>query len=177
MENKRFLTKEDAKKLYFKQIRNLTLHEISNRMFNPEELKNIFAEQKENIDAGMGKIKVLVVDDEPHIVNLIKLSLNSDDYEIIEAYSGQEAIELAIKNQPHIITMDVMMPNMDGFQVCRELRKIPVTKNIPIMILSAKDALHDKFDGIDAGAIDYLTKPFDPAELNNRIKTNLDRSS
>lgn len=168
----KLLSVKDAKKLYFKQIRNLTLNEISERMYQPEDIKTIFRDQVKNIESN-NKIKVLVVDDEPHIVSLIKLSLDANKFEVIEAFSGTEAIELAIKEQPDIITLDVMMPGMDGFNVCKRLKNIPATSGIPVMMISVKDMLQDKFDGIDSGAIDYLTKPFDPEELSKKIEANL----
>jgi len=117
--------------------------------------------------------KILVVDDEPHIVNLIKLTLTSDKYEIFSAYSGTEALKLAKQIKPDLIILDLMMPNIDGYEVCENLRKDPKTSELPIMILSAKSQLVDKFKSINVGADDYMTKPFDPEELIKRVKINL----
>ncbi|MFW5745933.1 MAG: response regulator transcription factor [Nanoarchaeota archaeon] len=118
------------------------------------------------------KQKILIVDDEPHIVNLVKLTLG-DEYDYIEAFSGLEAIKKAKKEIPDIIILDIMMPNVDGYQVCTELRKHSKTRDIPIMILSAKSQIVDKFKSINVGADDYMVKPFDPAELSKRVKMNL----
>ena len=117
--------------------------------------------------------KILVVDDEPHIVNLIKLTLDSENYEILEAYSGSEAINIAIKEKPNLITLDLMMPGMSGYDVCSELRNNSLTRDIPIMIISAKSTINDKFQSIDFGAIDYITKPFEPDEFKQRVLFNL----
>lgn len=119
------------------------------------------------------KKKILVVDDEPHIVNLVRLTLSGEKYEVYSAYSGQEALRLAQQIRPDLILLDIMMPNMDGYQVCEELRKDKRTANVPIMILSAKSQLVDKFKSINVGADDYVVKPFDPDELIKRVKVNI----
>ncbi len=120
------------------------------------------------------KNKILVVDDEPHIVNLIRLTLAGDNYEVYSAYSGSEAIKLAKQILPNLIILDLMMPNIDGYQVCEDIRKDNKTAQIPIMILSAKSQLVDKFKSINVGADDYMVKPFDPDELLKRVKVNID---
>jgi two-component system alkaline phosphatase synthesis response regulator PhoP len=120
------------------------------------------------------KQKVLVVDDEPHIVNLIRLTLSGDKYDIYSAFSGLEAIKLAKQIKPNLIILDLMMPNIDGYQVCEEIRKDPKIAETPIMILSAKSQLVDKFKSINVGADDYLVKPFDPEELLKRVKVNIE---
>lgn len=120
------------------------------------------------------KKKVLVVDDEPHIVNLVRLTLSQEKYEIYSAYTGKEAIALAKQLVPNLIILDLMMPTIDGYKVCEELRKDKITTNIPIMILSAKSQLADKFKSINVGADDYMIKPFDPEELIKRVKINID---
>lgn len=119
------------------------------------------------------KQKILVVDDEPHIVNLIRLTLSGEKYEVFSAYSGKEAVTLAKQIVPDLIILDLMMPSMDGYQVCEELRKDAKTMNTPIMILSAKSQLVDKFKSINVGADDYMVKPFDPEELIKRVKVNM----
>jgi PleD family two-component response regulator len=118
---------------------------------------------------------ILVVDDEPHIVNLIKLSLQ-DDFEVITANSGNEALIKAKNEQPDLITMDIMMPGMSGFEVVDELKKWEDTKEIPVIFLSAKDKLKDMYSGMKLGAEDYITKPFEPEELNKRVKQNLENN-
>jgi len=120
----------------------------------------------------MQKPKILIVDDEPHIVNLIKLTLG-EDYDFFEAYSGLEAIKLAKREVPDMVILDLMMPNIDGYQVCTEIRSYANTQNIPVMILSAKGQIVDKFKSINVGADDYMVKPFEPAELVRRVKMNL----
>lgn len=119
------------------------------------------------------KQKILVVDDEPHIVNLIRLTLSGEKYEVYSAYSGKEALELAKQITPDLIILDLMMPNMDGYQVCEEIRKDKRLAELPIMILSAKSQLVDKFKSINVGADDYVVKPFDPEELLRRVKVNI----
>jgi len=120
------------------------------------------------------KKKILVVDDEPHIVNLVRLTLSQEKYEIYSAYTGKEAIELAKQIIPNLVILDLMMPSVDGYQVCEELRKNKKTANIPVMILSAKSQLADKFKSINVGADDYMIKPFDPDELVKRVKINVE---
>ena len=118
------------------------------------------------------KPKVLVVDDEPHIVNLIRLTLQND-FEVITANSGNEALHKAVEQAPDIITMDIMMPGMSGFEVVEELKKYEDTKEIPVIFLSAKDKLADMYDGLDVGGDDYITKPFEPQDLAKRLKKTL----
>ncbi|MFH1439845.1 MAG: response regulator [Candidatus Woesearchaeota archaeon] len=120
-----------------------------------------------------GKKNVLIVDDEPHIVNLIKLSLNKDKYNVNGAYSAREALMLMDKSLPDLVVLDLMMPGVNGYELCKALRENPKTREIPILILSAKSQMNDKLHAIDVGADDYMTKPFDPMELVKRIKLNL----
>ena len=114
------------------------------------------------------KPKVLVVDDEPHIVELIKLSLD-DTNVIYEAFDGEEAISSALRIIPDIIILDIMMPKKNGFEVCKFLKSNPLTKEIPILILSAKGSVEDKVKAMELGADDYVVKPFDPIELDARV--------
>jgi len=118
------------------------------------------------------KKKVLIVDDEPHIVNLIKMTLE-DKYEVIEAFSGTEALNIVKKTTPDIVLLDLMMPHIDGFKTCQMLRELPQTKRTPIMILSAKSQISDKFRSVNVGADDYMVKPFDPEDLAKRVAANL----
>jgi DNA-binding response OmpR family regulator len=119
------------------------------------------------------KQNILVVDDEPHIVNLVKLSLNKQNYNVKGAYSAREALENIQTNTPDLLIVDIMMPGINGYELCKTVRNNSITKNIPIIILSAKTQLNDKLQAIDVGADDYITKPFDPIELEKRINTNL----
>ena len=117
--------------------------------------------------------KVLVVDDDINIVKLIKLYLEKEDYEVVTANNGREALEVYNREDPSIIVLDIMMPELDGNAVCREIRK---TSNVPIIMLTAKGETFDKVLSLELGADDYIVKPFDPKELTARIKAILRRS-
>lgn len=119
----------------------------------------------------MGK-KVLVVDDERLIVKGIKFSLVQDDMEVDCAYDGEEALEMAKKTEYDIVLLDVMLPKMDGFEVCQRIREF---SNMPIIMLTAKGDDMDKILGLEYGADDYITKPFNPLELVARVKSQLRR--
>lgn len=120
------------------------------------------------------KKKILVVDDEPMILELITFNLEQAGYEIIAAKTGLEAINQAEAHKPDAIVLDLMLPHLDGFQVCGQLRK---TSTIPILMLTAKNEEVDKILGLELGADDYLTKPFSPRELVARVKALLRRSN
>lgn len=117
----------------------------------------------------MDKKVILIADDEPHIVDLIKLSLG-EDYEFMEAVDGKEVLKLVEKKKPDLILLDIMMPGLDGYEVCRRLRANPDTKDILIAMISAKKEDHDILTGIDKGAVAYITKPFSPMELQEKVK-------
>ena len=117
---------------------------------------------------------ILVVDDERNIVKLARLYLNKDGYQVEAAYDGAEALEKAKALRPDLIILDIMMPEMDGLAVCRELRK---TSNVPIIILTARDDDVDRIVGLELGADDYITKPFNPRELVARVRAVLRRAS
>lgn len=123
----------------------------------------------------MENTKVLVVDDESHIIELLQFNLKKRGFNVIAAINGEEAIQLAIKEKPDLIVLDVMLPGMDGIDVCRKLRSDVSTSNIPIIMLTAKGEESDKILGLEMGADDYLTKPFSPRELVARIKAVLRR--
>jgi two-component system response regulator VicR len=118
--------------------------------------------------------KILIVDDEKNIVDILKYNLIKEGFETVEAYDGKEAIEKALRQNPDIILLDVMLPVFDGFTVCRKLREKIQT---PIIMLTAKEEEVDKVLGLEMGADDYVTKPFSPRELIARIKSNLRRSA
>lgn len=120
----------------------------------------------------MGK-KILIVDDEKNIVEILKFNLKKEGFSTIEAYDGEEAMEMALNEDPDLILLDVMLPKMDGFTVCRKLRQ---SINTPIIMLTAKEEEVDKVLGLELGADDYITKPFSHRELIARIKANLRRS-
>lgn len=120
--------------------------------------------------------KILIVDDNPETVRLVKLMISRQGYNVITASSGKQALELLHLEHPDLILLDVMMPEMDGFQVTRQLRSNPKTANTPVLIFSAKTQVDDKVAGYEAGADEYLTKPIHPAELIARIKALLSRA-
>jgi len=120
--------------------------------------------------------KILIVDDDPETIRLVKLMLSRQGYIVITASSGKQALDLLHAEHPNLILLDVMMPEMDGFQVTRQLRSNPKTANTPILIFSAKTQVDDKVAGYEAGADEYLTKPIHPAELVARIKALLARA-
>lgn len=117
--------------------------------------------------------KVLVVDDDANIVKLLKLYLEKEEYNVITASNGAMALSMFKQENPAIIILDIMMPEMDGNQVCREIRK---TSDVPIIMLTAKGETFDKVLSLELGADDYMVKPFDPKELIARVKAILRRS-
>ena len=119
-------------------------------------------------------MKILVVDDEEPIRNVIKEYLMMENYTVDEAGDGQEAIEKAKNNDYNLIIMDIMMPKMDGYQACKEIKK---TKDVPFIMLSARSEEYDKLIGFDLGIDDYVTKPFSPKELVARVKAILKRNN
>ena len=118
-------------------------------------------------------MKILVVDDEALIRTVIKEYCSNNDYEVFEATSGKEALELLLKNKYDLMILDIMMPEMDGFSMLKEL---PKERRIPTIVLSARGEEYDKLAGFDLGIDDYVTKPFSPKELMARIKAVLSRS-
>ncbi len=119
--------------------------------------------------------KILVVDDDIDSLKLIGLMLQKKGYEISAANAGAQALQKAATEQPDLIILDVMMPDMDGYEVCRQLRTDPVTESIPVIMFTAKAMVDDKVTGFEAGADDYITKPTHPAELISRVKALLSR--
>ena len=117
----------------------------------------------------MQKQKVLIVDDEPHVINLIKLSLMSSNYELFEACSGIDALQKINMISPDLIVLDLMMPGMTGYEVCKRIKENALTQHIQVIMLTAKGEIDDKIKGITHHADDYMTKPFDPMELEARI--------
>lgn len=118
--------------------------------------------------------KILVVDDEKPISDIIKFNLTKEGYDVYTAYDGEEAVEKVEEIIPDLIILDVMLPKMDGLEVCREVRK---SHDMPIIMVTAKDAEIDKVLGLELGADDYVTKPFSNRELVARVKANLRRHS
>lgn len=116
--------------------------------------------------------KILVVDDEKPIVDILKYNLTKDGYNVLVAYDGEEAINIALKENPDLILLDIMLPKQDGFSVCKKLRQ-KITS--PIIMLTARGEEVDKVLGLELGADDYITKPFSMRELMARVKANLRR--
>lgn len=121
--------------------------------------------------------KILIVDDELNIRELLKFNLENSGYKVIEAEDGQTAINMAKSQKPELIVLDLMLPGMDGLEVCRLVKNSRETAAIPIIMLTAKNEEIDKVIGLELGADDYLTKPFSPRELLARIKAVLRRSN
>ncbi len=117
--------------------------------------------------------KILVIDDEPINVKMLSRLLASEGYKVVQAASGLEAIQVVAQESPDLILLDVMMPGMDGFEVCRRLKAMEATRQTPIVMVTALDTLEDKVKGIDAGADDFLTKPYHKIELLARTKSLL----
>lgn len=118
--------------------------------------------------------KILVVDDEQSIVTLLQYNLEQAGYSVITALDGEQGLEAAVDIRPDLVVLDLMLPKMDGLEVCKQLRQQKI--NIPILMLTAKDDEFDKVLGLELGADDYLTKPFSPREVVARIKAILRRS-
>lgn len=116
--------------------------------------------------------KILIADDEAEIRDVLHLYLEKDGYEVVEAANGVEAMEKLQKEAPDLVILDIMMPDLDGYRVLRNIRE---SNNVPVIILSAKDADADKILGLDLGADDYITKPFGPLEAVARVNSNIRR--
>lgn len=121
------------------------------------------------------KHKILVVDDEPDVVRLIEFNLKAAGYDVITAEDGAEALQRARSASPDLIVLDLMLPEVEGLEVCKLLRRDPATAQVPIIILTAKAAEVDRILGLELGADDYVTKPFSPRELVLRVKKRLQR--
>ena len=115
---------------------------------------------------------VLVCDDEKDIVSALKIYLASEGYQVFEAYNGREALEIMNRETVHLVLMDIMMPEMDGIQAMVKIREI---SNVPVILLTAKSEDTDKILGLTVGADDYITKPFNPVELQARVKSQIRR--
>lgn len=120
------------------------------------------------------KNKILIVDDDVNICELLRLYLQKEGYDTLIANDGNDAVKLAISESPDLILLDIMLPSLDGWQVCREIRK---TLETPIIMITAKGEVFDKILGLELGADDYVTKPFDTKEVVARVKAVLRRSN
>lgn len=124
------------------------------------------------LQGGFTLKKILVVDDEKPISDIVKFNLTKEGYDVYTAYDGEEALEKVEEVEPDLIVLDLMLPKIDGLEVCREIRK---THDMPIIMVTAKDSEIDKVLGLELGADDYVTKPFSNRELVARVKANLRR--
>ena len=115
--------------------------------------------------------RILVVDDDPEIREFVKTNLESEGFEVEVAGSGPEALEFAVDRPPALVLLDVMMPGMDGLTTLRHLRNDVPTANVPVVMLTAKPRAADRVKGLDLGADDYITKPFDVEELVARVRS------
>ncbi|MGQ9600866.1 MAG: response regulator [Anaerolineae bacterium] len=120
--------------------------------------------------------KILIVDDEPAALKVLGLALHREGYEVLGAQSGQEALQKARNEQPDLIILDVMMPDMDGFETCRQIRSTPDIAHIPVILLTALSKIEDKVTGFEAGADDYVSKPVSLKELSARVRVLLTRA-
>ena len=125
----------------------------------------------------MAKGRILVVDDEIYIVHILDFSLGMEGYEVITALDGEQALEKARAEKPDLIVLDIMMPKLDGYETCKMLKAEAGTKDIPVILLSAKGRNVDQKIGFEVGADDYITKPFSPRKLVERINAILGQSS
>ena len=117
--------------------------------------------------------KILVVDDERPIADILKFNLEREGYQVLLAYDGEAAVELALRELPDVIVLDIMLPGLDGFEACRRIRE---RSAVPIIMLTAKEEESDKVQGLELGADDYVTKPFSPRELVARVRAILRRA-
>ncbi len=122
----------------------------------------------------MQREKILVVDDDKNICDLLRMYLEKEGYTVVMAHTGLDAVNIFNSESPDLVLLDIMLPQLDGWQVCREIRK---TSEAPIIMLTAKDEVFDKVLGLELGADDYVTKPFDTKEIVARIKAVLRRTS
>ncbi|HOZ14679.1 MAG TPA: response regulator transcription factor [Tenuifilaceae bacterium] len=124
----------------------------------------------------LSKFKILVVDDEPDIIEFLSYNLKKEGFTIKTASTGRQAIDMAVSFNPHLILLDVMMPEMDGIETCGELRANPITKDVLIAFLTARNEDYSQIAGFDAGGDDYISKPIKPKVLISRIKALLKRA-
>jgi len=117
----------------------------------------------------MSKGKILVVDDEAYLLQILDFSLGAEGYDVVTAEDGEQAIQKAKSEQPDLIVLDIMMPKIDGYEACRKLKQDPGMKDVPVILLTAKGRDIDRKLGLEVGADDYITKPFSPSKLLEKI--------
>lgn len=117
--------------------------------------------------------KILVVDDEERVRDMIAFRLGLFGYEVVKATSGGEAVRVASEEEPDLILLDIMMPDLDGFQTCRQLKQSEATQDIPVVMLTARAEAKDVSRALESGAVDYVVKPYDPVVLQEKVARNL----
>ena len=117
---------------------------------------------------------VLIVDDNSTNIKVIAITLRSQDYKLVIATNGNNAVEMVEKTRPDLVLLDIMMPGMDGYEVCKIIKSKKENENIPVLFLTALDEKENLVKGFEAGGVDYITKPFNKDELISRVKTHLD---
>ena len=125
----------------------------------------------------VAKGRILVVDDEVYIVHILDFSLGMEGYEVVTALDGEQALEKVAQQKPDLIVLDIMMPKLDGYETCKALKSNDETKDIPVILLSAKGRNVDQKTGFEVGADDYITKPFSPRKLVERINAILGQTN
>jgi len=164
------------------KISSLVLAELEkNPDISNKELANSFSVDVnviENILKSLSdtREKILLVDDEVDALAALKVALGADGYNVVEALDGLEALRMARSENPDVILLDIMMPGMDGFEVCKQLKSDTQLNTIPVIMLTAKGEVDDKVEGLEMGADDYVTKPFNLKELKARIKSVIRRN-
>jgi DNA-binding response OmpR family regulator len=123
----------------------------------------------------MAKSKILVVDDNAYLVDILCFSLEMENYEVLKAYDGEEALKIMSNNLPDLILADIMMPKMDGFELCKKTKENPKTKDIPFLFLTAKGKLDDQLKGFSLGGDDYIVKPFNLNDLLKKISKSIEQ--
>src|SRR5215471_16702130 len=125
----------------------------------------------------MAKKRLLVVEDDTDVAEMLTVYFAGQGYDVLHSLTGKDGINLARSRFPNLVLLDVMLPDMDGFEVCKTLRTTTLTKNIPTIFLTQRDSRSDKVAGLELGADDYVTKPFDMEELRLRVQSSLRRST
>jgi PleD family two-component response regulator len=124
----------------------------------------------------MGKARLMIVEDDVDISNMLRIYFSSQGYDVVTALRGGDALEKSRQNMPHLIVLDIMLPDINGYEVCRQLRTTTRTSHIPVIFLTQKDERSDRLQGLELGADDYITKPFDIDELKLRVQNAIARS-
>ncbi len=125
----------------------------------------------------MDRKRILVVDDEIYIVHILEFTLTMEGYEVLTASDGEEALRRVEQDRPDLVVLDIMMPKVDGYEVCRRLREDEEFRTLPVILLSAKGRPIDRETGLEVGADDYIVKPFSPRRLLEKIRDLLERQS